>query len=205
MSYTTVAVVARVPEGWDKDYVVWHEAPIAGSHIMQSATTGPQGPKGFDGDAGPQGPRGLDGAQGPQGLPGQQGIQGIQGIQGPSGATGSQGPPGQPGSSITGSSGATGPAGPTWQPSTFSAKLGPFTVQPSNTSVVVVQWSAVTRGDVLMESVYGDVTASSLSSCLYAHSHCTFPGRFEFRLSNCSTRAHVQSSKTWCFVRIPTA
>jgi hypothetical protein len=201
VSYLTVGVVARVPEGWDKDYVVWHGAPMAGSRIEQSAVTGPQGPPGTPGDVGPMGP---EGPQGPPGNPGQDGPQGPpgQGLQGPQGLEGPQGPPGPPGSSITGPSGATGPA---WVPSTFSARLGPFTVQPSNTSVAVVQWSAVTRGDVLMESVYGDVTASSLSSCLYAHSHCTFPGRFEFRLSNCSTRVHVQSSKTWCFVRIPTA
>ena len=178
MSYTTVAVVARVPEGWEQDYVVWHQAPMAGNHIMQSTVTGPPGKDGAEGPRGPQGDPGLDGQQGP---------------------------PGQPGSGITGPSGATGPTGPAWAPSTFSAKLGPFTVQPSNTSVVVVPWSAVTRGDVLVVSIYGDVTASSMSSCLIPHSHCTFPGRVEFRLSNCSTRAQVQSNKTWCFVRIPTA
>ena len=175
-----MAVVARVPEGWMQDFVVWHEAPMLGGHIMQSVTTGPEGPPGLS-IMGPEGPPGRDGVDGQPGQPGE---------------------PGPPGSSITGPSGATGPA---WVPSTFSAKLGPFTVQPSNTSVAVVQWSAVTRGDVIMQSVYGDVTASSMSSCLIPHSHCTFPGRMEFRLSNCSTRAHVQSSKTWCFVRIPTA
>ena len=111
MSYTTVAVVARVPEGWMQDFVVWHEAPMLGGHIMQSVTTGPEGPPGV----GIQGPPGNDGPQGPpgnDGAPGQQGIQGIQGVPGIPGSSGATGPQGPPGSSVTGPQGPSGSTGP---------------------------------------------------------------------------------------------
>ena len=115
MSYTTVAVVARVPEGWMQDFVVWHEAPMLGGHIMQSVTTGPEGPPGLS-VVGPPGNDGPQGPQGPQGIQGPPGITGSSGATGPAGPQGDPGPPGQDGApgqqGIQGIQGIQGPPGP---------------------------------------------------------------------------------------------
>lgn len=80
-----------------------------------ASTTGPQGPRGYQGETGAQGPKGVQGAtgaQGPigtQGLPGQQGAQGKAGVQGPQGYKGAQGETGPQGRA--GVQGASGPQG----------------------------------------------------------------------------------------------
>lgn len=84
-SYDTVAVVARVPGGADRDYVVLSPSAFTASPSMLTILGSGSG------ITGPQGPQGPSGATGPQGPKGDTGDQGIQGIQGPSGNTG---PPG---------------------------------------------------------------------------------------------------------------
>jgi hypothetical protein len=93
--------------------------------------SGPQGPRGLQGDrgpagaAGPQGKAGATGATGPQGLKGQTGLTGavgapgLQGPKGDTGAPGAQGPKGDPGvqglkgeKGDPGAQGVPGPAGP---------------------------------------------------------------------------------------------
>ena len=69
-----------------------------------SATPGPPGPAGADGEPGPPGPAGADGEPGP---PGPAGADGEPGPPGPAGADGEPGPPGP-----TGAAGPRGDRGP---------------------------------------------------------------------------------------------
>lgn len=125
-SYQYVGVVAYVPSGYSRDWILLHgannmddsgltmgsgqvDAPGVPGPQGDPGPPGPQGPQGLQGlqglkgdpgDTGPQGPQGIQGPDGPQG------PQGLQGIQGPAGADGSQGPQG-----IQGVQGPIGPAG----------------------------------------------------------------------------------------------
>ena len=70
--------------------------------------TGPQGPRGEQGDTGPVGKTGPAGPQGETGDTGPQGPKGPRGVDGPQGPQGDPGPKGD-----TGETGPRGPAGPT--------------------------------------------------------------------------------------------
>lgn len=85
---------------------------------------------------------------------------------------------------------------------TFSTAslIAAFVVQPSASSFTVVTWAAVAPGDAIQVFPLPGGAVSSLSSGLVAHSHCTQAGQVEMRLSNVSTLAQNQSTRTWVFV-----
>ena len=86
--------------------------------------------------------------------------------------------------------------------SSISSLVAAFVVQGSASSFTVITWAAAQPGDQILTTVQPDAAVSSISSGLVAHSHCTKAGQIEFRLSNASTLAQNQSSKTWYFTRI---
>ena len=126
-SYPYVGVVAYVPSGYSRDWILLHgatdmddsgltmgsgqgDAPSVPGPQGDPGPPGPQGPQGLQGLQGLKGDPGDTGPQGPQGLQGLQGLPGIQGLQGPAGADGAQGPQGIQG--IQGTQGPEGPQGP---------------------------------------------------------------------------------------------
>lgn len=86
--------------------------------------------------------------------------------------------------------------------SSTSTKIAAFVVQPSASSFTVVTWAAAQPGDQIMVTIMPDAAVSSLSSGLVLHSHCTQAGQVEVRLSNVSTLAQNQSSKTYYLTRM---
>ena len=86
--------------------------------------------------------------------------------------------------------------------SSTSSLVAAFVVQGSASSFTWITWTAVRPGDQILTTIFPNAAASSLSSGLIAHSHCTAAGRFEMRLSNCSTLAQNQSSKSYYFTLI---
>ena len=87
--------------------------------------------------------------------------------------------------------------------SRLSVLIPAHVVQGSASSFTVGVWTGLVLGDVIITSpAAGDGTASSLSSGLVAHSHCTATGRYEFRYSNVSTLAQEQSAKSFNLVAI---
>lgn len=86
-------------------------------------------------------------------------------------------------------------------PSSISTKVGAFVVQGSASSFTLVLWNEVQPGDQIAVAIFPDATASSLSSGLVLHSHCTVAGQVEMRLSNVSTLVQNQSSKTYYLTR----
>ena len=86
--------------------------------------------------------------------------------------------------------------------SSISSLIAAFVVQPSASSFTVVVFSQVAPGDQILVTAGPTATVSSLSSGLVAHSHCTQAGQVEFRLSNVSTLAQNQSTRTWYFTAI---
>jgi hypothetical protein len=80
--------------------------------------------------------------------------------------------------------------------------VAPFVVQGSASSFTIITWAAATPGDHILVSPLIGGAVSSISSGLVAHSHCTLAGQIEFRLSNVSTLAQNQSTRTWVFTRI---
>lgn len=86
--------------------------------------------------------------------------------------------------------------------SSMSSLVAAFVVQPSASSFTVVTWAAAQPGDQILTTVMQSGAVSSLSSGLVLHSHCTQAGQIEFRLSNVSTLAQNQSSRTYFFTRI---
>ena len=123
--YTRVAVVADIPSGISRDFVLLDIASIGsmGAVLSLASNTGPAGPSGATGPQGSQGTQGIQGVAGLAGTAGATGSQGTQGLAGPSGATGPTGP-----------SGATGPQGSQGTPGQDGAGGTP---RP----VLAAQWS----------------------------------------------------------------
>lgn len=86
--------------------------------------------------------------------------------------------------------------------SSTSSLVAAFVVQPSASSFTVITWAAAQPGDQILTTVMQSGAVSSLSSGLVLHSHCTQAGQIEFRLSNVSTLAQNQSSRTYFFTRV---
>lgn len=86
--------------------------------------------------------------------------------------------------------------------SSISSLVGAFVVQGSASSFTIIVWSAAQPGDQILTTVMQSGAVSSLSSGLVLHSHCSQAGQIEFRLSNISTLAQNQSSRTYFFTRI---
>lgn len=116
MSYTTVAVVARVPEGCPHDFVVLDSTQIYSATSQNLSMMSFMGPSGTTGTTGAQGASGATGAQGVSGDTGPQGIQGNPGAPGATGADGAQGISGLTGATgIQGLRGAAGKDGTIWR------------------------------------------------------------------------------------------
>jgi hypothetical protein len=86
--------------------------------------------------------------------------------------------------------------------SSTSSLVAPFVVQGSASSFTIITWAAALPGDHIIVSPLIGATVSSMSSGLVAHSHCTQAGQVEFRLSNVSTLAQNQSTRSWVFTSI---
>jgi hypothetical protein len=86
--------------------------------------------------------------------------------------------------------------------SSTSSLVAAFVVQGSSSSFTVVTWAAAQPGDQILTTIFPDAAVSSMSSGIVLHSHCTVAGRVEMRLSNVSTLAQNQSSKSYVFTRI---
>lgn len=86
--------------------------------------------------------------------------------------------------------------------SSTSSLVAPFVVQGSASSFTIITWTAAQPGDQIIVTPAATTTVSSMSSGLVAHSHCTQAGQIEFRLSNVSTLAQNQSTRSWIFTRI---
>jgi hypothetical protein len=86
--------------------------------------------------------------------------------------------------------------------SSHSSLVAGFVVQASASSFTIVTWTAAQPGDQILTTIMPDAAVSSLSSGLVLHSHCTKAGQIELRLSNVSTLAQNQSSKTYFFTRV---
>lgn len=86
--------------------------------------------------------------------------------------------------------------------SSTSSLVAAFVVQGSASSFTVITWAAVQPGDQILTTVMQSAAVSSLSSGIVLHSHCTVAGQFEMRLSNVSTLAQNQSSRSYLFTRI---
>jgi hypothetical protein len=86
--------------------------------------------------------------------------------------------------------------------SSTSSLVAPFVVQGSASSFTIITWAAANPGDIILVTPVIGATVSSMSSGLVAHSHCTQAGQVEFRLSNVSTLAQNQSTRSWYFTRI---
>lgn len=86
--------------------------------------------------------------------------------------------------------------------SSTSSLIAAFVVQGSASSFTVVTWAGAAPGSQILVTPFPDAAASSVSSGLVPWSHCTVAGQVEFRLSNVSTLAQNQSSKSWYFTQI---
>lgn len=86
--------------------------------------------------------------------------------------------------------------------SSTSSLVAAFVVQPSASSFTRISWTGVQPGDQILTTIMPDAAQSSMSSGLVPWSHCTIAGFIEMRLSNVSTLAQNQSSKTYFFTRI---
>jgi hypothetical protein len=86
--------------------------------------------------------------------------------------------------------------------SSTSSLVAPFVVQGSASSFTIIAWAAAKAYDIILVTPGTTATVSSISSGLVPHSHCTQDGQIEFRLSNVSTLAQNQSTRTWYFTRI---
>lgn len=86
--------------------------------------------------------------------------------------------------------------------SSTSSLVAAFVVQGSASSFTIITWAAVAAHDQIITTVQESAAVSSLSSGLVLHSHCTQAGQFEFRLSNVSTLAQNQSSRSYIFTLI---
>jgi hypothetical protein len=86
--------------------------------------------------------------------------------------------------------------------SSTSSLVAPFVVQGSASSFTIITWAAAQPGDQILVTPVIGAAVSSLSSGLVAHSHCTQAGQIEFRLSNVSTLAQNQSTRSWYFTSI---
>jgi len=75
-----------------------------------------------------------------------------------------------------------------------------MTVQGSASSFSVFVWPAARTQDVFLVTPFG-AGASSLSSGLVLHSHCTQAGQVEVRWSNVSTLVQNQSAVTYQIAR----
>ena len=86
--------------------------------------------------------------------------------------------------------------------SSTSSLVAAFVVQGSASSFTIITWAAAQANDIILVTPGTTTTVSSISSGLVPHSHCTQDGQIEFRLSNVSTLAQNQSTRSWFFTRI---
>ena len=86
--------------------------------------------------------------------------------------------------------------------SSTSSLVAPFVVQGSSSSFTIILWAAAKAYDQILVTPGTTATVSSISSGLVVHSHCTQDGQVELRLSNVSTLAQNQSTRTWFLTRI---